>query len=394
MISDSFLQTRGAIRWRLVSLLIAGLALCRPALGQDLLLVTNPAALPDDHTELAFHGAAFAGNDMVPVSKFDAKPWPLGYHTNAGANLAVANGRLDLGASRGGLHLGYFYREDWWVEGGRDTVDAFALSKRNQLVGQNRNFSINYQVEGFSADGLRLGYSGVLPVLPHDRLVWGLSVSLLRGLSVRRDSAAGELMSGTASSSLLGNRVLYNSRQVAVSSGSSFNAFIPPQVMDVPTGSGYGLDVGLTWLAANGAKVSLAANDLAGSIRWERVPLIEQNVNYTGDFQASPSLSGRNVYAPLRMTLSPKYQLVGEYPVGRWTWLTQVESEKGYWFPQVGLGFSLLPDWRMGVDYGIRFQSFGVSLTHRNYYCRVSTEDLNLARSRALGVAAGLRFLF
>jgi hypothetical protein len=382
---------------RLVFLMM-GLCLGEVAWGQSVLMVVNPAYVPDSTLDLALSAGAFAGDDVVPVNKVGSSLWPADYHTRSGTNLGVANGLVDLGASDQNWNFGAFYRQDWLATANRDTVAAYALYQRNQLVGQDRNYNLNYSLNGLSADGLRMGYANLLPWASAGHVVWGVSASLLQGLSVRQDEAQGELTSGATSGSVSGNRQLINSQLNAVSSGSSFNDFIPPEAMNVPHGLGYGLDLGLTWIADNGAKVSLAANDLAGRIHWDRVPLIQQNITNlsvpTPNPGSEPAVSGRNVYESFTQKLQPKYMLEGEYPFGRVTAMAQLEEEDGYWFPQLGLGYALTGAWKLGVDYETRFGSFGVNVRNHNFYFGISTQSLNVETSRALGVSMGAQFSF
>lgn len=377
-------------------LLMGGLCVAGSAWG--VLMLENPAHVPGDGLDVDLTAGAYAGNDMVSVSKFDMDIWPADYRTRSGANLGVGSARVDVGASDRGWNIGYFYRQDWLLEANRDTVDVYVLNQNDQLIGQNRSYDLNYSINGFSADGLRLGYSKMLPLSSGSRVVWGVSASLMRGLSVRQEEARGGLVSGVASGTLSGSRQLYDSRLEAVSTGSGFNDFIPPQAMDVANGLGYGMALGLTWLADNGARASLVVNDLAGRINWERVPLIEQNINNLSLPAATPgsdpAVSGRNVYKSLSVNLKPKYLLEGEYPFGRVTAMAKLEGTDGYWFPYVGLGYAVTPALRLGVEYETRFGAFGVNLRHRNYYFGVNTQNLKLADSRAIGASAGLWFSF
>ncbi len=379
------------------SCLSLSLFLASPAWGQGLLAISNPAHPPGMKLDLELTAQAFVGNDMVPVHEVDRDPWPADYRSRPGANLGLGMLRLDVGGSERGWNLGWFHRQDWLLKSNRDTVDAYVLNQRGQLTGQGRRFDLDYSVRGFAADGLRLGYSGTWTLKPGSGLIWGLSASLLRGRDVHLEEAKGELLSLAGSGSLNGSRRLHNTRLKPVANATGFNDFGPPSPMSVPDGWGWGLDAGLTWYATNGAVLSLAVNDLAGRIEWDRVPLIEEQVNNLTDPYipgGSAAVTGRNVYAPLSLELKPKFLLEGVYPIGRASLSARLEGLDGEWFPQLGLGYALWTNWRVGMEYDTRFGSLAVNLRHRNYFLELRSQDLDWHASRALGAAAGAYLAF
>lgn len=94
-------------------------------------------------------------------------------------------------------------------------------------------------------------------------------------------------------------------------------------------------------------------NDLFGQFKWDRVPLITQNINgtfagNTFNSGASAIISGVNRYQSLTLDLKPKL--------------------------------------RVGLDYETRFGSAAISLRHANYYLALSSQSLKLNESRALGI--------
>ncbi len=365
-------------------------ALTCSAWGQDVLQVINPADMPAEG--VAMRVGAYVGNDMVPVKQFDAKVWP-NYQTRSGADLALADLRLDFGASKRGWNVGYFYREDWRLASNRDTVDAYALSQRRQYIGQNRSYELNYRLDGFSADGLRMGHTGLLPMADDARLLWGWSAALLRGQGVKQETVQGVVISGASSGSLHGNREMFNTNLNPAAVRNGLNDFVPGQSMGVSTGLGYGLDLGATWLGKNGERASLAVNDLAASIHWDRLPYLSETINNLSVPAATPgpgpSFQGVSAYRPLTLRLKPKYLLEGEYPYGHVTAMARLEGADGDWFPQFGLHYALSQSWRLGMDYETRFGAYGLNLRYRAFYAGISTQNPDLARSRAISASAG-----
>lgn len=392
-----------------------------PAWSQGLLMIENPAytlaspqrqkphAKADEKLEIpesaTLTAALFAANDMVPVSRFDREPWPADYRTRSGNNLAITNKRLQLAVNRGDWSVGLFYRQDRLFRGSRDSVDARFLDHRAQLSGQVRTFDLDYSLRGFAADGVRIGFSGgAIATGAGDDLRWGVSASLLRGLSMRQETAKGNLISSVGSATLTGNRTIFNSRLQAVTNPGSFNAFAPAQAQDVGAGWGYAFDLGMRWHLQDGVDFAVAVNDLFGKITWDRAPVIEQTINGTfsgNTFAAGASaiISGSNRYQSFTYQLKPKLQLEGAYrltdhPGGNVSLLARVESVGGEWFPLIGLSYLGKSKWRIDLDYETRFGSFGINLRNPDYYLALRSQGLNLNSSRVISISAGVNLVF
>ena len=379
--------------------LILASAVVTPAWGLDLLMVDSPARLARPANAFDYTGAVFAGNDMVLVSHFSDDRWPANYRARSGTNLAVANMRVTLGERRGDWSVGYFYRQDWQLKANRDTVDAHYLDQAGQLVSQARGFDLDYSLRGFAADGLRLGLSKAFAAAGGGEWTWGVAASLLHGYDVRVETARGNLLTTLGSATLVGNRQLFNTRLHAVPPSNSFNAFTPAENQDVSAGWGYALDFGLAWQLQNGARLDFAVNDLLGRIKWNRVPLIEQTIN--GDLaggslvpRMTASISGGNRYQSLNLNLKPKLRIEGGYPLGNTTLTAGAEAVDGQWFPQLAASYRVGSRWRLGLGYETRFGSVQISLRHPNYFLALSSQNLKLNESRALGLSMGLNYPF
>jgi hypothetical protein len=363
------------------------------------LSINNPALMTVPANGWSYQGEVFAANDMVPLNQFDDDPWPANYRTRAGTNLGLANARISIDTNRGDWSIGYFYRQDWLLKGSRDSIDAYVLDRNEQLTSQARSFDLDYTIQGYVADGLRMAFSREIATTNGHIFRWGAAASLLRGLDVRKEQAKGNLISTVGSASLVGNRQLFDSQLNPVSTSASFNDFIPAAVQDVSVGFGYALDFGLNWKFQNGANIDLAVNDLLGRIKWNRVPLIEQEINGTfiGDTFTSGAnaiISGSNRYQSLSLSLDPKLSISAAYPLGDVSLRARVDSIDGLWFPQLGGEYVFASDWRVGLDYETRFGSVKISLRHPKYFVSLSTDNLKFSESRTLGFAAGLNYVF
>ena len=279
------------------------------AWGGSLLQVYDPAAAPMESGALVLHAGAFAADDMVPLRRVTSSTWPADYRTRAGTNVALADARVDLGAVDHGVQVGVFYRQDWLVRANRDTVDAYVLNQRDALASQDRSYVLDERLRGFAARGVRVGYSRAL-TLAGGGLRVGASLSLLQATRLLDDTAQGSLVSSGGGGTLSGQRTRWDSAAQPVAASSSFNAFVPPAAQGVPTGQGWGVDLGADWRRGRYA-LRVAADDLGARIRWSSMPMIVQDiaglsVPYTNP-TGSPAVSGVNVYRPYTLRLDPKY---------------------------------------------------------------------------------------
>jgi long-subunit fatty acid transport protein len=94
------------------------------------------------------------------------------------------------------------------------------------------------------------------------------------------------------------------------------------------------------------------------------------------------------------LALKPKLRAEADYPYGNFVLRASAETVDGFWFPQVGLNYQVAEKWQLGLDYETRFGAAQISLHHPKYFLALSSQNLNLNASRALGVAMGLNYTF
>ena len=359
------------------------------AWGASLLQVYDPAAAPMESGALVLHAGAFAADDMVPLRRVTSSTWPADYRTRAGTNVALADARVDLGAVDHGVQVGVFYRQDWLARANRDTVDAYVLNQRDALASQDRSYVLDERLRGFAARGVRVGYSRAL-ALAGGGLRVGASLSLLQATRLLDDTAQGALLTAGGSGTLSGQRTRWDSAAQPVASSSSFNAFVPPAAQGVPTGQGWGVDLGADWRRGRYA-LRVAADDLGARIHWSSMPMIVQDiaglsVPYT-DPTGSPAVSGVNVYRPYTLRLDPKYHAAASVALARATVVASVDAQAGCVLPQLALRGAVAPGWDGEIGYESRFGSVGVALRHQHFELALRSDRLALSDSRALGLS-------
>jgi len=373
------------------------------ALAQSALMVDNPAQVGSDVPHVDLSAATFVGNDIVAAKHFTDDPWPANYHRRSGENLAIGTERMQFVGVEQGWTFGAIYRQDWRLVTNADTVDAYAQSQRGDLAQQTRRYALDYDLNGFAADGLRLGHAWAMNLSSAGQLTFGIAGNLLRGRSLRQDKVNGQLTSNAGTASLTATRDLINTdmRAKSIAEADGFSDFSPAQPMDVPMGRGGSLDVGMRYTAANGAYVGIAADDLAGRIRWSQVPRLRLTVNDAqvqcvgNDCTASRiGADWTSTYESVTLRLTPRYLVEAAYPWQGLIMRARVESLKGDLFPVAGVDYALTPAWRVGLDYESRFGSVGISVNNPYFFCALRTDKPAVGSARTLGVSIGLRGYF
>jgi hypothetical protein len=378
----------------------AALLLGRAAMAQDVLTIWNPALLPAGGSALQFSASAFAADDMVPVRDIGDARWPADARVTSATERMVGSLRVDAGASDAdGWNAGLFYRQDWSGHATPDTVSAYVRNQYDQLGTQTRGYALDYSLTGFAADGVRVGHSWNWEAAGASQFAFGVSAELMRGVSLRSDSMQGTLQTALGAGSLSGSRTDFDTGLAAVQTGASFNDFVPSAAQAVADGTGWGLDLGATWIAAGGFRIAFAANDLGARLHWNNVPMIATVATHLSypylTPQRTPAVQGLDAYAPVTLRLQAKYMLEADLPpqagiVGS----ARLEAQGGVVYPQLGLDWEFAPRWNCGIDYDTRFGALGVDLRHGGFSFGLSTQSANLAQSRAVGAELGYTLRF
>lgn len=364
-----------------------------PCAAQNMIVVDNPAARPAE-SEFRIAGDAFLANDHVPIRDFDSEVWPADYRVRSGQNLSLFSARMAVGAAYRGFQVDYLRRSDWLLQASGDTAHAYFITQTDQLITSGRNLQIDYALNGFDADGLRLGLAAQAPGMSGTRL--GFAFNVLRGLRLRAEDARATYSSTGNSASLVGRREVWYSEMRPSSDDAGITAFQPFAEESVPArGSGYSFDLGLHHVSDNGWQLMLSANDLAGWIEWDNLPHVQQNItisNITSDSFTSngtPVVSGFNDYRDYRLRLPVKYKVAAVLPVaGAVAVSADLTRVRGISFPQLGAHWTLREAAGISVNYDTRFHSIGLSGQWRGFTVGVRTDALRRAASRTLGIVA------
>jgi hypothetical protein len=365
--------------------------MARPAGAQSLLVVEDPTeriAYRDSYT-LA---DGFTGSDALPPSRFTDTPRLTVAVPREGPNLAYASARTALGARIGGAAFEYFYRRDWWLAGSADAVRYHELARADALVASGRNLDIDYQWQGFDADGLRVTLADRTALWrPRDTVV-GLSVAVLRLQQVRRESASGRFASDGSTGSLSAGREIWSSG-FAPTTHDGLTGFRPATARE-PASYGFGatLDLGVRHELGEAGSVRFVVGDAFSRLKWNRLPHLTQQVAITGAGSdaglsaAAPGVVEQAAYDDLRFKLPAKVLFGFELtPSHRWRFYGEQVWHRDESLLLGGIGYRFSDAFRLRADYDLRWKTIGMTVTYRRLALGLRADSLTPRNARAGG---------
>lgn len=359
--------------------------LCAPVGAAELLSAENPAHAAVPRTAYV-EGQAFFASDIVPLSQAN-KDWSQGYDPRGGKNLALISTRIEAGVQWQGFRLGYINRNEWWATADRDSLDIIRADRQNASYDTGRNYSLDYHLRGFAADGARLTKSFSRELGSGWALNWGAAASVLHGRSVRSEDISG---SATATG---GRNFTATADWTRDYSGTDTAAegYVAAFVDGNPSGQGYSADLGISLSRSDGVRFEWVATDVSGRMRWSDIP--------------ERTLSGSNLPgAALPSGRKWRVDLIQRLPVKN-AWSLSVPTSlgeleladtftQGVHLPRIGASKRLNADWAARLDYEFRFSSVGLGLSYRWLQMSLRSDSFSLNQARAFGLGIGAKLEF
>lgn len=355
------------------------------ALAAELLSAENPAgagAVRGVYVE----GQAFFANDVVPLSQIN-KDWSQGYHPRDGKNVALISTRVETGVQWPGFRLGYINRNEWMATGNRDSLDVVRADRQKADFDNGRNYSLDYRLRGFSADGARLTKSFSNDLGSGWTLGWGAAASALRGSRVRSEDISGSA-TGTGGRNFTATvdwtRDYSHTDTVAEGYVAAFRD-------GNPTGQGYSSDLGISLGRQDGLRFEWVATDAFGRMSWRDIP--EKTLSGS-NLPGAALPGGRKVRVDLTQNLPVKHALSVSIP----TSMADVEVAdtivQGIHLPRMGLSKRLNANWATQIDYDFRFSTVGLGISYRWLHMNVRSDSFSVNKARAFGLGIGARLEF
>ena len=367
---------------------------------------------------------------------------------------AFTHNRFEIGAEHRGITVALVQRFDYVTEFTPDTAFFHHASKNDIPIDASRAFDLHLDVERITATGLKAGYTWeALPTLQlHGAFTWYFDASRLQSgsatLVATEDLVDPQLLSdieavfdaqsGNSNPDLSpildlirdvrgGFQIdyAYNSprfdedmyRQPVLIGAQ--NPVITGVDFDAPDGSGYAVDIGVTWQAREDLRLGITIWDAFNEFEWDRAPQTTATFTlnpFLNDFVgvAQDLLDGLNVFPnelvdrywvtdirnqtfrqklPARAELSAawaqpwKPDMLGWKPsvtlLGSWYHTTSQD------FPRIGVA---LDNFRF--QYDTAAQSFGFGWRGRYGHVSLVTDDFDFEKARTFGLAVGLNLQF
>ncbi len=356
-----------------------------PVLAEDLLSAENPARAGAARAAYA-EGQAFFANDIVPLSQAN-KDWSWGYDPREGKNLALISTRIETGVQWQGFRLGYISRNEWMASASRDSLDIVRADRQNASYDNGRNYSVDYRLRGFAADGARLTKSFSNDLGSGWTLNWGAAASALHGRRVRSEDITGSATATggrNSTASVDWTRDYSHTDTVAEGYVAAFRD-------GNPTGQGYSADLGISLSRKDGLRFEWIATDAFGRMSWRDIP--EKTLSGT-NLPGAALPGGRKWRVDLTQSLPVKHALSVSIPTG----MADVELGdtlfQGMHLPRIGLAKRIGADWKTRLDYDLRFSTVGLGLSYRWLHLNLRSDALNLNKARAFGFGLGARLDF
>ena len=356
-----------------------------PILAEQLLSAENPA-LAGAARGAYLDGQAFFGSDIVPLVQAN-KDWSQGYNPRSGKNYALISTRVETGMQWNGFRLGYIERNEWLASANRDALDIYRTSKQNRNYDNGRNYSLDYHLRGFTADGARLTKSFSNELGSGWSVSWGVAASVLRGRTVRSEDITGSAMAtGGRNYTATVDWMRDYSHTDTVAEG-----FSPAFQAGSPSGQGYAADFGMSFGREDGLHVEWIASDIIGRMNWHDIP----EKTLSGSNLPGATLPGGHKWrVDLAQNIPTKQTLFVSIP----TRTADIELGdtlvQGLNLPRVGLAKRLGADWTTRLDYDFHFSTVGLGVSYRWLYFNVRSNSLSVNKARAFGLGLGARLEF
>lgn len=374
--------------------LLPGLALASP---ENLLAIHNPVQTIAG-TELKFEASAFAGNDLYAAHRL-ADEWASPPDTRPGRNLAVGHARAELSAQYGGFSVSSFKRFDGFGTATRDAVNFYYGSQQpDSLLARPGTLDLRYGFTGFSASGVRLGWSGQV----QEKLRVGFSLNLMKAGILRQERIKGTATVSGGVGTVAGTRtLLYTGLDYTPAAEANINDFSPYAQSTTDKGQGRSLDLGMQWDLRPDLHLTLIANDLLGQLSWKQVPELTQNfndANWPLEFNVPGStakITGTNRYRDYTLHLKPKLSSSLRWDAAD-TWGVDggFATRAGVCLPEAGAFWRWADAGIARLSYEPRFGSLGLGLGYGPFFVEGRTDRTNLNNAHTVGLQAGVALRF
>lgn len=287
---------------------------------------------------------------------------------------------LEVGARYHGIEVSVQQRLLADLRMNREATEQWGRIERKEPLVPGERVPVRVQVDGFSAQALRLGYR-------HEMASgWiGAGVSLLWARHVMLGELNGELLATDEQDFDFNADVDYIYYRDVL--------FDRPDIREAD-GLGWAVDLAARWQIGDRWRFHARADDLLAKIRWRDAPFTQaaantDNKSYDDDGFAifDPILSGREGYRDrVYQAIDPRYRAGVELSEGSWLAIVRAQYQFGYGFAGLGGGWQYTDGSRLRVLYWPKLESVGVEYERGQWRFGLSVDSPQWRDVRALGV--------
>ena len=276
-----------------------------------------------------------------------------------------------------GLSIAAFQRGLASTRINEQAAQYYGRIERNEPLA-DANVPIELTVSGFTGQGVQLGYT-------HSQDRWSATIDMsVFETQYLMDGG----LSGTLTTSADGSYHIAADVDYRYYRDSLFNR---PNI-DRPTGVGHALDLQLDYQVTDRWQLSMQAEDLLASIKWDRAPYTVASANSQrqiydneGFVSFNPLFEGNEGYRNnYRQDLDPRYRLSSELQSGYWVLKTHLEHQFGTLVPVLGVARRWQSGGEWELSYDVERRTLGVGISNNRWAATFSTDTAKLDEAKSL----------
>lgn len=303
-----------------------------------------------------------------------------------GGELAFTHNQFEMGERWQQFELSYFWRYDYLMEFNSDTAHLIYINQNNIPVSASKTYDVSLQANHIRSQGIGLGYHFTLTPATTGKI----RLNYLTADETTDGKLSGQLT--TTPNDYSGDLHLdYNySRDLLLS-----------REEESVDGRGFSLDLDLQWAISPQWQVALEGRDIYSKVRWDDVTYTiadatTNRISYDpdGTLHSIPAVAGIESYRDHQQTLPSRYNLSSRYQ------LTEALAIKANLFRYDDYNFyQLAMGWQykaviLETSYDFTARALGVSISHKNVYMALRTDETDWKQARALELALGVNLFF
>lgn len=295
-------------------------------------------------------------------------------------------GRFEVGARYSGFEISVQQRALADLRINEDAVKFYSRVAAELPLTPGESVPVDIRINGFSAQGLRLGYRGEIA-----------DVTIAAGVTWLKTS---HLMTG----GLTGQFAALSEDQYSVDAAVDYlyyrDIVFKRENINTARGEGAAFDLRLAWQPTANWYLDAHAEDLFTEIRWKDAPFTIATANtnrksYGEDGYAffNPLFSGRQGYRDsFTQKIDPRYRLNSRYQWNSWSLHFEGQHQFGYEFAGIGAGFATRGGSRYKLMVWPTEDTLGFEINSGKWHSGLRFDDVSWSEMKSLSLTISYNF--